>query len=182
VADDLCEVLTDELAGGLTDELTEPEPADLERIASLYGATPREQNPLMAQVLAGTTDKSSREYRSAIRLVQRFRTRGGEHRTPNPSSLRRLAGVARSGGTRRFRNGANVVIRGWIRVSKDLRRRTVAATIDAERITPTLDAWRAGDPDRACDDFLEAFVDAYSGVPVMFETVESFRMQPAGGV
>lgn len=71
------------------------------------------------------------------------------------------------------------VITGWIRVSEELRRRTVRATIPADAMRPVIRAHLAGQHDRAADLFASAFRDAYAGVELEFENLESVELDPS---
>lgn len=147
--------------------------SDLESIAREFGATRREQNPNLARLLAGTDDRRSREYRAALRRVQRYRAGPGqERRRPAPEVRTRLQRTARRlATTRRRRELASrpswVEVSGEIEVSRDRRRRTVSLTgspMSPDAMADVVQAWDSGDRATAVDSFQEAFADHY-GVP-----------------
>lgn len=118
--------------------------------------------------------RGSRAYASAMRRMQRYITGAGEARLPAGAQLVRLD---RSLGIARMRERDTAVsILGWVRVSKDLRHRHVGATIPAADMQPVVRAFVAGDHGTAVNLFLDAFISAYAGVPVAFESVDSVRL------
>lgn len=52
-------------------------PRDINAVAAAFGITRAEQNSRLASYLSGTTNKRRREYRSALRRVNRWRARPG---------------------------------------------------------------------------------------------------------
>lgn len=142
-------------------------------LAERRRALPLERRQEIARE-AGPT--GSREYRSAMRRLQRYVTGAGEIRRPSAETLRRLGRIA--GAARLSRGPVRAVIVGLVRVSKDLRRRTVAATLPAAAMRRIVTPYLGGDMELAADRFLDAFIRAYSGVPVGFESVERLRLEP----
>ena len=120
----------------------------------------------------------SREYRSAMRRLQRYVTGAAELRRPSPATIRRLARVTAA--ARIARQSTRASITGRVRVSDDVRRRTVTAVIPPEDMRPVIRAYMADNIERAADRFLDGFIRAYSGVPVAFESVERLRLDPVG--
>lgn len=143
--------------------LNRPQAGDLERIASFYGASPRTQNPRIAAVLAGTTDTRAKEYKAAIRSLQRYRAPAGkQRRTPGKATLGKLVAVARIGKALAYRKGARATILGTVQVSDDARRRTLGPVrLSGDALKPALDRWQLGNTDAAADSFLGAFRKAY---------------------
>lgn len=141
--------------------------SDVESIAREFGATRREQNPNLARLLAGSDDRRSREYRNALRRVQRYRAGPGhQHRTPPPEVRTRLQRTARRLAAARRRRELTqrpswVEISGSIEVSQDRRRRTVGSPLPAEAMADVIDTWQSGDRAGAADSFQEAFADQY---------------------
>lgn len=150
-------------------------------LAELFGSTPREQNPRIAAALAGTTDKRSHEYRAAIRNVQRYRR--GE-RTPSErttSVLARIVGERpRTAATEPYRSGATVTLSGAMRVSKDVRRRSLTIEVPGEYTGEPCDLYDAGDTADAAEAFDVAVWDAY-GVPAAdLEELDEVDIEPWG--
>lgn len=156
----------------LGDEPEEELTGDVEELADYFGSTPREQNPAMAAALAGTDDKSSREYRNALRSVQRYRAgEGKQRRTASPLRLRIIVE------SRRRVSSVSAKVRGLIEVSSDKRRRGVPAgpaiPIDASDV---IAAHNAGDTAGAADAFEAAFGAAY-GVPLSILDVDELELE-----
>lgn len=153
----------------------------IERVAALFGPNARTQNAALATAIARTGDKSSPEYRAAIRSVQRYRaSEGRQRRTPAERVRPRLARAARVGITLPLRGGANVTITGEVQVSKDRRVRTLRARMGPELIGPTLGSFAAGDYGQATAYFLRDFRRAYSGVRVELGNITALTIRPIG--
>jgi hypothetical protein len=142
-------------------------PTDPNGVARLFGR-PDQQNSRLAMELSGTTDRRSREYKSALRSVQRWRR--GQYR-PSAANQSRLEGAARRRMTQRGklqrlrRQGGRVTFEGMIRVSNDIRRRGFSTWVSPELFSPALDAWEAGREEDARDRLTEALGTAY-GAPI----------------
>lgn len=152
------------------------DPQDFDEISLYYGRNAREQNPGIATVISGTTNKRSREYRAAIRKVQRWRT--GENQ-PSARSLRQLAGpVSRSAQAYAYRRGANVKVSGTVTISKDHRPRTITVIIPEAAMAPILTAWRTGDETGAGARFEAAFWGTYGLEAAELDQITFFRVSP----
>lgn len=134
-------------------------------------------NPGMAMEIAGTTDKRSREYRNALRRVQRWRRTTGERRRPDPAVVEQLGRAARRRALGRTDIGAGVRRRGidmrlgaYIRVSQLMRFHVMPADagnrpryvhISGRRMADVMAAFPAVDPTE--EELLAAFFGAYWG-------------------
>jgi hypothetical protein len=142
-------------------------PTDPNGVARLFGP-PAQQNSRLAMELAGTTDRRSREYKSALRSVQRWRR--GQYR-PSVANQSRLERAARQRMAQRRKvqqlrqHGGRVTFYGRIRVSDDVRDRGFGPQwVAPELLNPALDAWEAGREEEARGRLTEAFGIAY-GAP-----------------
>jgi hypothetical protein len=134
--------------------------------------------------LAGTDRRSSKEYRSAARRIQRYRQ---GTRRPNAPTLRRLRAEAsrRASRTRQEARrerlpvfGDGVKVAGIIRVSKDRRRRAINGAFHRECWEGIIAALDADDCEEAEELFSECFGEAnHFGAAPEFEDVDS--LEPA---
>lgn len=166
--------------------------------AQLVSDSPRQQNPRLAAALLGRplseVDRSSREYRNAIRNVQRWRR--GET-TPRAGMVQRLvAGVRRQltpderrrAIRRRIGDtgaGVGVQVSGTVRISQDVRRRQLPIgdrrqTVSSDALTPMVNAAAIGEWREAAAALEIAFFDAYGVDPHEGEIqdVEQLTIEP----
>ncbi len=152
--------------------LADPQAGDVSRIAGLFGASARTQNPALATELSGATDKRSAKYKAAIRTIQRWRsTTATERRRPSKRSVRRFPALVRAGKIRPFRGGGLVRISGLVRVSADERWRTVQGPMTGLQLRPALHRWKVQDLAGAGAALERDFASA-TGVPFEFENVD----------
>jgi hypothetical protein len=171
---DLGELLNDELATFLATPQSREVTGTIDELAHLFGTTPRQQNPRMAAVIAGTGDKSTAEYKAAIRSVQRYRAgEGRQRRSPTLLRLRVIQALVR---VRRL----GAIITGIVRVSSDQRRRRVEGVLSPRDTRRVIERHEAGDVDGATDAFVSGFTRAYSGVRLDFIDVESVALYEGG--
>lgn len=158
--------------------------ADYDTIWELLGG-PRRATPIIAAELMGAGYTRT----GAIRTAQRWRSFDPQHRRPETAIRRRprageaLERLGRRAVTQQYRQGiSRATIVGLVRVSQDLRRRTLTAhNLDPAEVRPFLDAWQAGNLEAAAGRFLAAFSAAYgitSGEPIELEEVELVELEP----
>jgi hypothetical protein len=165
--------------------------APIEQTYAMFGTSSRTQNPAMAMALAGTSDKSSREYRNAMRQVQRWRAPAGkQRRAPSAAARRRLAATApkpaRPQAPQKWRQqGAGIKVTGRpvFSAAPELKPRTIdkgrnggPLRLDADQLGPVLDAWDAGDPEAAADMLVEAIGDEWGAALEDIEDVTELEM------
>lgn len=150
-------------------------PQDLDDVAGAFGRSPREQNPAIAQELAGTTDKSSPAYKAALRRVERWRqgTRGVDRATLAGLAAAARRRLAAANVARVRRGGLHMRLGAVIRVSRVFKFHVMPADAGGvpryQRVPPggplgrCLDAWTIGDEGEAADELLHAFFAAYWG-------------------
>lgn len=130
-------------------------------------------NGPLAASIAGTTDKRSNEYKTAIRTVQRYikgeKGEGGQTRgTKKPPllSIRRFGRAVVNQHMRR--DGVTVEgVAATIAISGDTRERDIGATVELgpDEASAVLDLMDAGDADAAAATFFDKWADEY-GLPV----------------
>ena len=126
---------------------------------------------VIAQELAGTSNKSSKEYKAALRNVQRYykaeEGAGGQGRYPRASMREKLQrigqGLARQSVERQMRSqGATVKTAADVKVSDEIRYRPLPELyIFPEEMSAILDAYHSGDYEGMADMFSDALFDAY---------------------
>ena len=134
---------------------------------------------VMAQLLAGTTDKKSTAYKSQLRNVQRWLSGS---RKPSPASLTRLqaaawqVGSARATGNLRTR-GAVSSFSGTVGVSQDTRFRDITDVfIPPEAMSAVLDLWEDGQRTAAAEAFFDAMFESYGLFGATVLDVEQFTL------
>ena len=152
-------------------ESVEP-PANVTEAAALYGG-----NPGLAAAIAGTSDKSSKEYKAALRNVQRYRKaeagEGGQGRRPSAAVRDLLDKLgkqkAQASVDQQMRTqGASVNVTGDVIVSPGGKRPDVRydkempdVYLFPEDMAAILDKLDAGDHAGAADIFNQAFLSSY---------------------
>lgn len=179
---DLEQALVGALHGRHERVLTAPEPADAERLAAATDLPARLQTAALAVELGRSSDKRGARYVAARRRVERYRVfargdKGKQRRRPSPADITAVAGAARAVRAAPLRPGHTATITGMVRISDDLRRRTVSAPISKENGRAYLSAYAAGNYRRAAAAFLDGFRASYSGVPLVFESVEAVKLE-----
>jgi hypothetical protein len=148
-------------------------------------------NPGMAMEIAGTSDKRSREYRNALRRVQRWRRTTGERRRPDPAVVDQLGQEARHRalrrpdlGNRARQRGVDMRLGASIRVSQTMRFHIMPAPagnrpryvhISGQRMRRVLQYFPA-DVGRVEGELLGAFFGAYWGDDDPLEEMGTIEM------
>lgn len=105
--------------------------------------------------------EQSLEERAALRRVQRYRARPGmERRTPRGDDLEMLLTEARTRTEVRqekVRSGGPVSIRGEVKVSEDVRRRSINSSLSEDCRKTIAQLLR----EELCDEAVEAFTDCF---------------------
>lgn len=147
-------------------------------------------NPGMAMEIAGTSDKRSREYRNALRRVQRWRRTTGERRRPDPAVVEQLGRAARRRALGRpdigegvSRRGIDMRLGASIRVSQVMRYHVMPAPagnrpryvhISGRRMRAVMASFPAVGPTEA--ELLGAFFGAYWGDDDPLEEIGTIDM------
>lgn len=137
--------------------------------------------PAMAAAIAGTTDKRSREYRAALRNLQRYRQ---GTRRPSTRTLERMRRVSTPLARRRRlsdirANGFTASLAALVRVSADERFRQIDAQyVPPEALGRFVDAAERGRWGAAADAFGAAFFNAYGiGAGATLLDVDSLNIE-----
>lgn len=130
-------------------------------------------NSAVAQMMAGTSDKKSREYKAALRTVQRYlkgeRGESGQTRGTKRPHVHTTRRVARAVVHERLREDSVIVsdLGGEINVSgEEGRTRSIPfeERIPNDIMASALDLYDAGDREAAADLLIGSYLDAY-GLP-----------------
>ena len=145
-------------------------PANITEAIKMFGGGARGKSAI-AQELAGTGDKKSKEYKAALRNVERYYKaesgEGGQGRRPRAAmqeKLRKLGEAqAKASVKQQMRaQGASVKTSGDVKVSNDERYRDLPELyIFPEEMAAILDAYDAGNFDRMADEMNAALFEAY---------------------
>lgn len=141
--------------------------ADVPELVDLMGG----RNSDLARALVDSGASTS--YSSALRNVQRY-ARG--ERNPNARTSSALGQIARGAIARGLRGGATITVAGLVRVSEDLRDRSVTIPVSGEHVGPVLAAFRSGDADQLSSAFTEAAYQS-TGVPFAWEEVHAAELE-----
>ena len=162
------------LAGAIASirESTAPAPTSVAGIVDLFGGG-KQGNSALAVELSGTTDKSSKAYKAALRNVERYNAPAGrQQRTPNAATQERLAKAAErkinADALAKIKaKGITVHLAGRVIVSPsgtrpDERERDISGVyIAPEDVAPMVDELAGRHMNAAADEFNAAFFDAY---------------------
>ena len=165
------------LAAALTRELSNLEPP-AESIGDIIGQWPSIGE--LAEWWSGTSNKKSREYRTARRRFERYRAgaggAAGEKRRPSPEVLEYIRERLEERRQEQLAQPLSLEIRGDVQVSKDRRHRKIRLELDGEDVERILRALEEGDDEQAEDAFGVAVASQMGGQVPAWHDVDRLQV------